>query len=139
MRRLGIFTALILLTATPSVHAKEIVERAGAICAKDPRYRVGGGAIGDCLLEMSEKVDTQIAVALEKGVKRYVLAKDIEAYQAIQVAWLDYRRRMCALVEATPGNTASWVSNAACYLELGRQRLHVLRYTSDFGTPRSSE
>jgi uncharacterized protein YecT (DUF1311 family) len=107
-------------------------------CEKDPRFRVGGGAIGDCLLELSARVDRRIASSLRTGEARYPLAEDRVDYRRIQSDWETYRNRMCELVRRSPDNTPSSVSAAACRLELGRQRLSVLRYTNAYGTPRSA-
>lgn len=142
MRLPTAFSALLLLLPAmvgPAGPASaQSVARDAERCQKDPRFRVGGGAIGDCLLELSDAVDRRIAAALAKGEVRYPLQEDREEYRRIQGDWEAYRNRMCELVRRSPDNTPSSVSAAACRLELGRQRLRVLRYTNEYGTPRAS-
>lgn len=134
-----VLAALGLLAPMSALASVQEMERDSKICMKDPRYNVGGAAIGDCLMELSEGVDKQIKVAFDAGLKRFHLPDDIEAYWAIQAAWLDYRKRMCGLVRLSPDNTASWVNSAACYLELGREQLDAMRYTNEYGSARTAE
>lgn len=142
MRLPTAFSALLLLLpvmlATTAPAPAQSVARNAERCQKDPRFRVGGGAIGDCLLELSDAVDRRIAAALTKGEARYPLEEDRADYRRVQSDWETYRNRMCELVRRSPDNTPSAVSAAACRLELGRQRLRVLRYTNEYGTPRAA-
>lgn len=129
---------LLFLPALPvaSAAAEQSVAEDADRCLKDPRYRIGGAAIGDCLLELSEAVDREIATAVEAGETRYCLAEDRADYRQSHADWQSYRQRLCDLVERSPDNTPSWVNAAACRLELGRQRLASLRYTGEYGSPR---
>jgi len=138
--RMATLIAVLCLSApVPVLASVQEIERDSKTCMKDPRYNVGGAAIGDCLTDLSAAVDKQIKVAFDAGLKRFQLPEDIEAYWAIQTAWLDYRRRLCGLVSVSPDNTASWVNSAACHLELGRERLDAMRYTNEYGSARSAE
>jgi hypothetical protein len=142
MRLSTAFSALLLLIPAIILPCSESqaqsVARDAERCQKNPRFRVGGGAIGDCLLELSAQVDRRIASALEQGEARYPLAEDRADYRRIQADWEAYRTRMCELVRRSPDNTPSSVSAAACRLELGRHRLKALRYTNEYGTPRAA-
>ncbi len=107
-----------------------------ARCQQDPRFIVGGAAIGDCLLEISETVDTEISARLTEGAARYCLDEDRSDYLRSQEDWEVYRTRLCDLVQRSPDNTPSWINGAACRLELGRQRLTSLIYTNEYGNAR---
>ncbi len=105
-------------------------------CREDPRFRIGGAAIGDCLLALSEAVDREIESAVTAGKKRYCFDGDKGDFLRAHVDWQAYRTRLCALVERSPDNTPSFVNSAACRLELGRQRLAAMVYTNEYGSPR---
>lgn len=122
---------------TPKTAPKTAIEKDGEACSKDPRYHVGGAAIGDCLQALSDAVDLDIAAEVAAGVTRYAVAADRDDYLQAHDDWQAYRKRICDLVERSPGNTPSWVNGAACRLELGRQRVEALRYTRDYGTARA--
>lgn len=103
-------------------------------CRKDPRFRVGGAAIGDCLLERSEAVDRQIAALLQRAATRYCRAEDREVLRQSQAQWSSYRQRYCDLVEASPGNTPAFVNGASCRLVLARDRLKALSLVVNHGS-----
>ena len=125
-----------MMVPVPALPADTSVDEDIEACRQDPRFRIGGARIGDCLMEQSEALDQEIESTVTAGERRYCLARDREDYQQSQRDWLVYRTRMCDLVERSPDNTASWVNSAACRLELGKQRLASLRYTNDYGSPR---
>ncbi|WP_165271710.1 lysozyme inhibitor LprI family protein [Pelagerythrobacter rhizovicinus] len=126
------------MPALPADQSVQSIDQTIEECRENPRFRVGGAMIGDCLTEHSRAVDREIDVAIADGERRYCAAKDREDYRQSHSDWLAYRKRMCDLVERSPGNTPSWVNSAACRLELGRQRLVSLKYTGEYGTPRCS-
>lgn len=126
----------LLCLASPAIPAEQSIAQDVERCREDPRYRIGGAMIGDCLTELGEAVDREIEAAMATGERRYCLAGDRDDYLRSHADWQAYRTRMCDLVERSPGNTPSWVNSAGCRLELGRQRLASLRYTNDYGSPR---
>lgn len=126
----------LLLFSSSAMSADQSVAQDVERCREDPRYRIGGSMIGDCLSELSEAVDREIEAAIAAGEQRYCLDEDRADYRQIHLDWQAYRTRMCALVERSPDNTPSSVNAAGCQLELGRQRLSSLRYTNEYGTPR---
>jgi uncharacterized protein YecT (DUF1311 family) len=105
-------------------------------CEKDQRFRVGGSAIGDCLLEVSDAVDRDIAGQITKAEARYCLPEDHRALQKSQELWAAYRDTFCHLVEMSPDNTPSYVNSAVCKLVLGRDRLRVLSLAVNYGSAR---
>lgn len=129
------FLLLPLLLAAPA-SADTSIDADVEACHADPRFRVGGAAIGDCLMELSEAADRQIAAAIAEGSQRYCFEEDRADYLQSHADWTAYRTRMCDLVERSPGNTPSWINAAACRLELGRQRLASLKYANEYGSPR---
>lgn len=122
--------------SAPANTAEQSVVRDVESCREDPRFRIGGAMIGDCLTKLHEAVDREIEAKVMAGERRYCLAEDRADYRQSHADWQRYRTRMCDLVERSPDNTPSWINSAACRLELGRQRLASLKYTDEYGSPR---
>lgn len=104
-------------------------------CENDPRYRVGGAAIGECLDETRQSVDREIAAFAAREARRFCAAEDAEAVRGAQRDWLAYRQAHCAVVARSPGNTVSYVSGTVCNLLLARQRLDGLRLMEAYARP----
>lgn len=87
MIRFAIPASLLLLAmpAASAAPAERSVARDADRCQKDPRFRIGGAAIGDCLLELSMAVDREIEAAVGTGEARYCLPEDRADYQRIQM------------------------------------------------------
>ena len=137
--RWSVWSAILAMATLIPMHALSADQPVGQDiedCRQNPRFKVGGAMIGDCLMERSDAVDREIEAAVADGEGRYCTAEDREDYRQSHADWLAYRTRMCDLVERSPDNTPSWVNSAACRLELGRQRLVSLRYTNEYGAPR---
>lgn len=130
-----IVAVALLMTTTPALPTGRSIDEDIEGCRKNPRFEVGGAMIGDCLMELSDAVDREIDAAVADGEGRYCVARDREDYRQSHADWLAYRRRLCDLVERSPDNTPSWISSAACRLELGWQRLATLKYTNEYGNP----
>lgn len=126
----------LLLSPAAAASGERWTERDIERCRADARFKVGGAAIGDCLLELSADVDRQIALELQRSDDRYCRSEDRAALQQSHRDWESYRRGFCGLVENSPDNTPSYVNSASCQLELGRHRLSDLRYTTRYGLPR---
>jgi len=105
-------------------------------CREDPRFRETAGAmIGDCLLEISSRVDAEIERRIARAAGTYCRPEDRALLARSQRDWQAYRQGWCRLVENSPGNTQAYVNSAACMLETGRQRLASLVYIVDYGLP----
>lgn len=106
-----------------------------ASCRADPQYRVGGAAMGECLLHKSNIVDQAIAELLKSQTSRFCAPQDRRVLAATQEKFVAYRVAQCGLVERSPGNTASHVNGAACTLMAGKQRMEDLRFLAEYTNP----
>lgn len=116
------------VAGSPSVQKQ--FEREVRTCQRDPQYRVGGAAIGECLVVASSERDTRIGhqlQALSDNRCRDVAA----AMAAAQRQWQDYRDRQCGLYQALFDNTAMYVNGAACRLRVTLQREDELQQLAE--------
>lgn len=120
----------------PAASAQWEVEADLTACENDPRYRVGGAAIGECLDETRQSVDREIAAFAEREAGRFCAAADADAVRGAQRDWIAYRQSHCEVVSRSPGNTVSYVSGTVCNLMLARQRLASLRLMEAYARPR---
>lgn len=102
------------------------IERTVAACRADPAYAIGGANIGDCLRDVAEKIEPQVATMLHRTAKNLCSSESRRHLRAAQTAWRDYRDVYCSLVENSPGNTPAYVNASMCRLQLTRQRQDAL-------------
>ena len=129
--------ALAVLSGTAGLRAQEpaIADDVEA-CRADPRFLVGGAAMGECLLEIAADTEEQLAVKLSQTAKLYCTDSDRQALRASHEQWLAARQRQCGLLTDSPGNTSSYVNGAACSLIAVRQQLEVLELLENYARPR---
>ncbi|WP_375689204.1 lysozyme inhibitor LprI family protein [Pseudooceanicola sp. LIPI14-2-Ac024] len=126
-----------VLWAVPTVAQDSLASDIDA-CAARPENRIGGAAIGECLLARSDEIDTDIEILADMVAARFCDPRHRQALQAAQAAWESYRDTECALVTDAPGNTPAYVNGASCRVELAYQRLDALRFVDTYARPRCS-
>lgn len=130
--------AIVILAATllaPTAHAQREIDEDLAACENDPRFRVGGAAIGECLEMRRMVLDRQISDLAESQAKRFCVAADQAEARDAQADWLSYRTAHCGLITRSPGNTGSYVSGTVCNLILARQRMAGLKLMQLYARP----
>lgn len=100
-------------------------------CQRDPRYRVGGAATGECLEEATAALDAGIETRLlSLGEDR--CDNVVQALADAQQQWQRYRQQQCGLYQAMFDNTAMYLNGTACRLRLTLQRQHELQQLAEF-------
>ena len=94
-------------------------------CRRDPAYRIGGAAMGDCLDAHSARADARIAERLAALAATHCPVIG-QALARQQQAWVDHRHGQCGVYRQLFDNTAMAVNAAVCTLRMGLQRAHEL-------------
>lgn len=131
-------TVCLLLAAAlcaPQARAQAEIDADLAACENDPRFRVGGAAIGECLEMRRMVLDRQISDLAESQARRFCFAGDQAEVREAQADWLSYRAAHCDLITRSPGNTVSYVSGTVCNLILARQRMAGLKLMQLYARP----
>ncbi|MFD1696425.1 lysozyme inhibitor LprI family protein [Roseibium aestuarii] len=140
----GRFSSLVLLglllsapalaadTDTPDTELQAAVQA----CHEDPAWRVGGAAIGDCLIERTRDIDRDLTRRLQALTARICTHRDEKVLQDGAALWSLRRDLECDLVTRSPGNTPAFVNGAACRLRSAFQRQADLGFLEDYMTPR---
>lgn len=132
LRRLGaplLLTSLLVLPALTSARAPVLpdaaLKQAIDACNKDPAYRLGGAATGDCLELRSGDVDIRIDKQLKALASDHcpAIAAALHAQQAV---WQAHRQAQCAIYRQLFDNTAMYINATVCTLRMGLQRAHEL-------------
>lgn len=125
-------TALPLAAATrqpplPDAALKQAIDA----CNKDPAYRLGGAATGDCLEARSSTVDARIQQQLASLTASHCasIGKTLSSQQAV---WQSHREAQCGLYTALFDNTAMYINSRVCDLRMGLQRAHELEQLTAF-------
>lgn len=100
-------------------------------CERDPANRVGGAAIGECLLDHAAQRDADIARTLES-----LLRDKPDVVQAslrdAQAHWAEYRTRQCGMFQALFDNTPMYVNGGVCTLRLTLARQADLEFAARY-------
>lgn len=131
MRRYAALLAALLPLASAAALAEDrvaaVFEEAVAACEADPRFRVGGAAMGDCLAEATAAHDEELAAEQER-VGRRLCPAGRERLARAASSWEEYRAGLCGVVEETGGNTPAFVNARACELLVTLRRAEDLRF-----------
>lgn len=95
-------------------------------CERDPQYRVGGAATGECLEAASAVLDGRIAHRLQ-ALSAGRCDNMVKALADAQQHWRYYRHSQCGLYQAMFDNTAMYLNGSACRLRVTLQRDHELQ------------
>lgn len=132
LRRFGACLLLTSLLCLPSLSVARApllpdaaLKQAIDACKKDPAYRVGGAATGDCLELRSGDVDLRIERQL-KGLASDHCPAIGNTLREQQAAWLDHRQTQCGIYQQLFDNTAMYINATVCILRMGLQRAHEL-------------
>ncbi|MGX1307983.1 uncharacterized protein YecT (DUF1311 family) [Amorphus suaedae] len=137
LARLAALAAFAVLATWPlaPAAAQQEIDADLAACENDPRFRVGGAAIGECLEMRRAVLDRQIGDLAESQARRFCASSDQADVRAAQQDWLSYRAAHCGLITRSPGNTVSYVSGTVCNLILARQRMAGLKLMQLYARP----
>ncbi|MDX6749313.1 hypothetical protein SH611_05805 [Geminicoccaceae bacterium 1502E] len=107
------------------------LKQAVVACDADPRFRVGGAAMGDCLAEATAAHEEELAAEQER-VGRRLCPAGRERLASAASSWEEYRAGLCGVVEETGGNTPAFVNARACELLVTLRRAEDLRFLDTY-------
>lgn len=100
--------------APPPPTPQQRYERQLQACLRDPLYRVGGAATGECLEAATTTLDADIE-------------RRLQALAQAQQHWQQYRQIQCAAYQTMFDNTAMYLNGTACQLRVTLERQHELQ------------
>ncbi|MDF1585310.1 lysozyme inhibitor LprI family protein [Marinimicrococcus flavescens] len=135
MRPAALLLAALLPLASAAALAEDPVtaafEQAMAACEADPRFRVGGAAMGDCLAEATAALERDLAAEQER-VGRRLCPAGRERLALAARSWEEYRAGFCGVVEETGDNTPAFVNAQSCELLVSLRRAADLRFLDTY-------
>lgn len=116
--------------AAPAALEKEY-QRVLDQCRKDPHYRVGGAATGECIEVETQRRDLLIQAELRR-ISGAHCPKVATGLTEAQRHWEEYRRTQCSLFQAMFDNTPMYLNGTACALRTTLARQADLRMLVDY-------
>lgn len=112
--------------APPPPTPQQRYERQLQACLRDPQYRVGGAATGECLEAATATLDADIERRLQALAAPRCAGVGAALAQA-QQHWQQYRQIQCAAYQTMFDNTAMYLNGTACQLRVTLERQHELQ------------